>query len=292
APAILETISARPTFTPDPALVEKGRELFTAKRCATCHEGVPGAKALEFKPLAQLKSDGGCLSGNPANFSLNPEQIRALSAAIREIKTAPKPTPADRVRRTMTALNCVACHARDRRGGPAPGRNALFVTTGDDMGDEGRLAPHLNGVGAKLRRDWLNTVLAAGSKVRPYMVTRMPVFGPANIAGLADDFEKADGAAPPAPSTRDVELVKAGRQLVGTKGMSCVPCHMFQNHKSLGIPGMDLVHMAQRLRRDWFSKYLLDPPSLRPGTRMPTYWPEGKSVRKDILEGDTAKQIE
>jgi hypothetical protein len=50
--------------------------------------------------------------------------------------------------------------------------------------------------------------------------------------------------------------------------------------------------MAQRLRRDWFAKYLLDPPSLRPGTRMPTYWPEGKSVRKDILNGDTDRQIE
>src|SRR5262249_6581280 len=29
-----------------------------------------------------------------------------------------------------------------------------------------------------------------------------------------------------------------------------------------------------------------------PGTRMPTYWPEGKSVRKDILEGNTERQIE
>jgi hypothetical protein len=55
---------------------------------------------------------------------------------------------------------------------------------------------------------------------------------------------------------------------------------------------MDLVNMGQRLRRDWFGRYLLDPPSLRPGTRMPTYWPEGKSVRKDILDGDTEKQIE
>jgi mono/diheme cytochrome c family protein len=291
-PAIRQRPASAAGFTPDPALVAKGRELFSAKRCATCHEGVPGTKPLEFKPLAELKSEGGCLAGKPANFSLSPEQTRALGAAIRELASAPKSAPADRVRRTMTALNCTACHERDRRGGPEPERNALFVTTGDDMGDEGRLAPHLNGVGAKLRREWLNTVLAAGSKVRPYMVTRMPVFGPANVAGLADDFEKADGAAPPAPITRDPELVKGGRLLVGTKGMSCVTCHMFQSHKSLGIPGMDLVNMAQRLRRDWFGKYLLDPPSLRPGTRMPTYWPEGKSVRKDLLGGDTDRQIE
>jgi hypothetical protein len=175
---------------------------------------------------------------------------------------------------------------------PSPERNPLFVTTGDDMGDEGRIPPHLNGVGAKLRREWLATLLASGQKVRPYMVTRMPVFGAANVAGLAEDLEKADGAAAPAPSPRDADLVKGGRLLAGTKGLSCVTCHMFQNHKSLGIQGMDLVLMAQRLRRDWFGKYLLDPPSLRPGTRMPTYWPDGKSVRKDILEGSTERQIE
>jgi len=292
AAVVPDELPAETRFTPDPALVEKGRELFSAKRCATCHEGVPGAKALDFKPLAQLKSEGGCLAGTPANFSLSPAQVRALSAALKEIASWPKPSPAQRIQRTMTSLNCFACHERERRGGPAPDRNALFVTTGDDMGDEGRIAPHLNGVGGKLRREWLQTLLASGSKVRPYMVTRMPVFGTANIAGLAEDFEKADGAVAPASFTRDADLVKAGRLLTGTKGMSCVTCHMFQNHRSLGIQGMDLVNMSQRLRRDWFGKYLLDPPSLRPGTRMPTYWPEGKSVRKDILDGNTEKQIE
>jgi mono/diheme cytochrome c family protein len=291
APVLRESAVAA-AFTPDPALVEKGRELFTAKRCATCHEGVPGQKPLEFKPLAQLKSAGGCLSGKPANFSLSAGQVDAMSAAIRELAALPKPTPAQRIQRTMTALHCYACHERDRRGGPTTATDPFFVTTGDDMGDEGRIAPHLNGVGAKLRPQWLQTVLSSGTKVRPYMATRMPVFGAANLGPIVEDFEKADAAAAGPATTRDPDLVKAGRLLTGTKGMSCVTCHMFQNHKSLGIPGMDLVHMAQRLRRDWFSKYLLDPPSLRPGTRMPTYWPDGKSVRKDILEGNTERQIE
>jgi cbb3-type cytochrome oxidase cytochrome c subunit len=292
APKIRESAELEAKFSPDPALVEKGRDLFTAKRCATCHEGVPGTKPLDFKPLAQLKNEGGCLAGTPANFSLSPEQVRTLGAAIKEIATFQKPTPGRRLQRTMTALNCYGCHERDRRGGPTADRNALFVTTGDDMGDEGRIAPHLNGVGAKLRRDWLQNVLGNGAKVRPYMVTRMPVFGAAAIGSLIEDFEKADGATALQPIARDADLVKAGRLLTGTKGMSCVTCHTFQNHKSLGIQGMDIVNMAQRLRRDWFGKYLLDPPSLRPGTRMPTYWPDGKSVRKDILDGNTERQIE
>ncbi|HUR38381.1 MAG TPA: cytochrome c1, partial [Planctomycetota bacterium] len=276
------------TFVPDPALVQKGRLLFASKRCASCHVASPDLKAIDAKPLAQLKGEGSC----PINSSLSSAQSKAVSAAIGAIAAMPKPDPALRIRRTMAAFNCAACHERDKRGGPSPDRNPLFVTTGDDLGDEGRIPPHLNGVGAKLRREWIQTVLGNGSKVRPYMATRMPVFGTANLGTLAEDFEKADGALAAAPLVREPELVKTGRLLTGTKGMSCVTCHTFQNQKSLGIQGMDLVHMSQRLRRDWFAKYLLDPPSLRPGTRMPTYWPEGKSVRKDILEGNTERQID
>jgi hypothetical protein len=169
---------------------------------------------------------------------------------------------------------------------------AFFTGTDQTVGDEGRLAPHLNGVGAKLTREFLKNVLDNGTKVRPYVLTRMPSFGPANVGHLVDEFEKADGAVAPAPLVKDAELAKAGRQLLGTKGMSCVSCHNFQGHKSLGIAGMDLVNVTSRLRRSWFDRYLLEPASLRPGTRMPTFWPEGRSVRKDILDGDTPKQVE
>lgn len=280
------------SFQPNAALVEKGRALFAAKRCSSCHTATPDLKPEAARPLAQLKPSGGCLEGKPLNYSLSAGQAGALAAALKALPGLEKPTAAQKVHRAMLAFNCYACHERDRRGGPAPDRNALFVTTGDDMGDEGRLPPHLNGVGDKLRREWLNTLLGSGTKVRPYMSTRMPVFGSQNLGTLADDVVAADASDAPAGPPRSPDLVKAGRLLTGTKGMSCVTCHTFQNHKSLGIQGMDLVHMSQRLRRDWFAKYLLDPPSLRPGTRMPTYWPEGKSVRKDILDGDTGRQIE
>ena len=69
-------------------------------------------------------------------------------------------------------------------GGPEPGRNPYFITTGDDLGEEGRLPPHLSDAKAKLRKDWLVNVLGNGTKVRPYMQTRMPVFG-ARISALS-----------------------------------------------------------------------------------------------------------
>jgi phosphatidylserine/phosphatidylglycerophosphate/cardiolipin synthase-like enzyme len=40
------------------------------------------------------------------------------------------------------------------------------------MGDEGRIPPSLNGVGAKLTAGWLKKIFAEGSNDRPYMLTR------------------------------------------------------------------------------------------------------------------------
>jgi len=283
-----ETVDAGASaFAVDPALATRGREVFV-KGCVSCHQVDAKDKAVEAKPLAVLK-EGICKS---LAYSLNPAQSGAIAAALAKLDPAARPTPQERVHRTMLAFNCYGCHVRNGKGGPEPGRNPHFVTTGDDLGEEGRIPPHLSDAGNKLRRDWLQNVLGNGTKVRPYMQTRMPAFGLANVGHLVDEFEKAEPPVPGSPAPRDKEMVKAGRQLVGSKGMSCITCHTFNGQKSLGIQGMDIVLMAQRLQRDWFGRYLENPPSLRPGTRMPTYWPEGKSVLKTVLDGDSGRQME
>ena len=53
-----------------------------------------------------------------------------------------------------------------------------------DLGDEGRLPPHLTGVGDKLQPEWLREVLLNKGTARSYMATRMPQFGEANIEGF------------------------------------------------------------------------------------------------------------
>jgi hypothetical protein len=50
--------------------------------------------------------------------------------------------------------------------------------------------------------------------------------------------------------------------------------------------------MTKRLKRDWFQRYLVNPALFRPGTRMPTAWPQGRSTLKDVLDGNTQQQIE
>ena len=84
----------------------------------------------------------------------------------------------------------------------------------------------------------------------------------------------------------------AGRFIVGSQALGCVACHTFKGVQAQGIQAIDMTTMTKRLRRDWFHKYLPDPNALRPGTRMPSGWPNGKSVLPKVLDDDGPKQIE
>ena len=43
--------------------------------------------------------------------------------------------------------------------------------------------------------------------------------------------------------------------------------------------------------KDWFQRYMIDPQNYRPGTRMPTGFPNGQSVLPEILDGEPDTQI-
>ncbi len=256
--------------------------------------------SLSAADLLTLKPDTGCLSANPSpkamHYGLNERQRATIAAALAYLaKTPAKPDTKETIARTMTAFNCYACHARDGVGGVEEARNGYFVATYADLGDEGRLPPTLNGVGAKLKEDWMNTIFREGSKDRPYMKARMPRFGEANLWYLTPAFAQADPlpAVPPVELGQNERRVKAiGRHLVGTQAFGCVQCHNFKGEKSAGIPALDMTIMTRRLKHDWFVQYVVNPAAFRPGTRMPSAWPNPESQLADILDGSSRKQIE
>jgi mono/diheme cytochrome c family protein len=287
-------------FTVDPAKAAKGRELFASQNCASCH-AVDNLVGKPAKPLLELasRSSGGCLADTVPDaapkFDLSADQRAALRKTIAAVAKLSEPVaPSLRVAQTMARLNCYACHSREGVGGPfTNGRSDWFKVHGEaDLGDEGRVPPHLSLVGMKLKAAWLTKVIAEGPKVRPYMATRMPAFGAAHAAKLSADLpvaDKFDDAQPePVITERDA---KFGWKLVGRDGLSCIACHTFTTYGSAGIPALALDQMAGRVTWDWFRRYLPDPASLRPGTRMPTFWPEGKAVNTAILGGQTDAQI-
>lgn len=317
-------------FTVDPQLAAEGRKLFVSSGCASCHEMNDGkeklASTVKAKRLTQLTAGKGCAAnkneakGDAAspNFSLSAAQQKAVDAALRWVAEAQldgkpqPPTAAAKLKHSLATFNCYACHRRDAVGGvdTTPGLDlnddgvpdvdpnaerlaSLFSSTVPEMGDEGRLPPRLDNVGAKMSDAWLKQTLQNGAKERPYMKAVMPKFG-AGVDKLAAVFKELDKPADyvPVEFSEPAYRVKAdGRLLVGTKGFSCVKCHNFNKQKAEGIPGIDLTILAKRVRPEWFARYVRDPQQIRPGTRMPTVFPQGKSPLPDLYGGDVDKQI-
>jgi mono/diheme cytochrome c family protein len=269
------------------ALVATGRDLFRQLACARCHAATvdddsvaPTLDELDHSPRA------GCLSdpqrGRP-HYGLNQSQRARLRQAIAQ------PTATDVVDLRMRQLNCYACHQRDDRGGVGPQQREYFQTIGDvDLGDEGRLPPPLTGVGRKLKPTWIEKVLAGSGELRPYLTIRMPIHGAA-AAPLAQQFADQDRTA--TTDTRVVAVesaVDAGRQLMD---IGCIQCHPVGGEHLPGVIGVDLGTIGQRINADWFRAFLLDPASLKSGTRMPSFFRNGHSSSHDILAGNVEQQI-
>ena len=293
-------------FLFDGDLAAKGREAFIALGCASCHEmnkaKPPADELIVPTALAELKPDRGCLAATPSKgaprFALSTAERTALTAAIKALPklTAAASAPAQVIQQTLLANNCYACHARAGIGGVEEARDPYFETTQKEMGDEGRLPPPLDGVGAKLQAGWLKHIFATGSKDRTYMQTRMPRFGEAGTAGLVEALEAVDTLQPVKPvtfSAAERQVKAAGRLIVGDKGgLGCVKCHNFRDIPSSGIQVMNMTLMPQRLRHDWFRRYVLNPGEFRPGTRMPSAWPNGQTFLPKVLDGTADSQIE
>ena len=307
-PSSVLTASEKPLpgeepFEVDAALVSKGREAFLSVGCASCHQLTDSPAEMSHKlpapPLDKVRVESGCLSGEAAagrpHYSLNTTQREALAAAIVAIQQdkLTSPTPREKIAATMTALNCYACHRRGDVGGMIRERDPYFTANSPDLGDEGRIPPLLTGVGDKLQSDWLHAVLTQSAVARPYMDARMPRFGEHNLRDLAALMTEVDRNDYRLPKVADsqADAKKAGFALVGKEGLTCISCHMFNRQKSLGIQAMDLTLMHQRLRPEWFHRYMLNPSELRPGTRMPQAFINGKSSKIDVFEGDADRQI-
>tara|TARA_R110002072_G_scaffold297825_3_gene470968 strand:- start:552 stop:3431 length:2880 start_codon:yes stop_codon:yes gene_type:complete len=294
------------TFVADPVKAVRGGHLFASLGCTSCHETgwgeheiLPahssGAPALLETPQA---AGHACLGGaeeGSSRFDFDAAQRADVHAFLKSDAVHQDLHAPGALDRHLQRMGCVHCHRRDDFGGVHPlNRDYFRAALGADLGDEGRIPPDLTGVGGKLRRSTLDEVLLRGDPVRPYMTTRMPMFGEASMSELADVFDATDPdfafdrILPPTGET----LRHAGR-LVGTKGgLGCIQCHDFAGTPSLGIRAVDLARMYERLEPGWFRAMLLDPRSVSTGTRMVQLWDEGLSPVLDVYDGDPLRQID
>lgn len=290
-----EPIAAFELLKVDASLAARGREEFEKRGCANCHVDlrVPVRPATVY---AKLNGTGGCLSGATGvwpRFDLSVEQRELIARAIPDAQQ-PKLDDKQRINKTLVTFNCIGCHERGGVGGVLPERNVYFTGTNEALGDQGRLAPPLTQVGAKLKPEWIAEVLLNGRRQRNYVHASMPQYGEANVGHLVDLFGKADELeAADIPKVADPkELKKAGWQLIGSDGMSCISCHDFNGQRSGAVGALDLMRVTERLKKNWFHLYMRQPSRFHPSVIMPSYWPDGVSARPDVLEGNAARQIE
>ncbi|MCA9137135.1 MAG: c-type cytochrome, partial [Planctomycetales bacterium] len=257
-----------------------GKQLFEKFGCSQCHRADSGenpnvalpsnavgnasgnASHNRYPSLAELDPMRGCLSaqaGSWPRFQIDDSQIDAIRTAIGSLS---EPLgDRQRVVLTMETLRCFACHRRDDLGGISDERDVFFHTTNENLGPQGRIPPSLTGVGGKLKQKWLRDVLVNGRSIRPYMNTRMPQFGLANVEPLMDLFPKLD----PKPLVEYVdpgdlkETKTIGTDLVGNQGLNCIACHTFAMQPAQTMPAVDLTEMAERLNKEWFIQYMYAP---------------------------------
>ncbi|MCH2181101.1 MAG: hypothetical protein MK108_03765 [Mariniblastus sp.] len=291
-------------FPVDKKLAVEGKRLFDELNCRACHTDFdpPAAGSADAQTKtptnapawADLRAERGCLSGAPGpwpDFGLAAGQLDAVRAALQVVPA--DLTDEQQIAVTLRTFQCTACHSRNQIGGVANERNSYFQTTNLNLGEQGRIPPPLDGAGAKLKAEWMRDVLVNGRSVRPYMKTRMPQYGEANVGHLVDLFQQTDSLPPTEFATFEDQkaMRKMGLELAGNQGLNCVACHTYKYKLSDTMPAVDLTEMADRLKKDWFYQYMQFPQKFSPNTVMPSFWPGGVAIRKD-LEGDASYQIE
>ena len=277
-------------------LVARGRRWFSDLGCVHCHpqRGMSGRPARQLDRLAG-DAPHSCLvspqRGFP-EFPLDRLQRRALQQVLSRGAQDRTVSAAEAVTGRLLKWNCFACHERDGVGGVGPRRWSLFETVNHvELGDEGRIPPSLSRVGRKLLVPWMQAVLEGRSQIRFHLVARMPRFGKDNLGDLARQLAAVDiDDSSPQRERRvaDRASVQVGRTLLD---QGCVQCHPLRGEWLPGVVGVDLAGLDQRLRPEWFRAFLLDPALLKSGTRMPTFFPKGKSLNPELLNGDVERQI-
>jgi mono/diheme cytochrome c family protein len=252
---------------------QHGQSLFQSAGCANCHTLASAPPQLAAAELTHVNPDAGCLAASPPAgspiYALTPADRQSLVAYLRSLASLPEvsePAPTYAYEEHLKQFNCTACHSAGEASTHAKAEGV----------------PPLSIVGQKLRPDWIKAVLEDKQRVRPWLKTRMPHFGPA-VHPLVAELIATSGCGPaeitPAPTP---QLVAEGRRLVGSGsgGLSCITCHSV-NGGPVAAPeqsrGPELTLMATRLRGDWFRRWVREPGRIIPNTVMPSFF-AGKPI--------------
>ncbi len=206
--------------------------------------------------------------------------------------------------------NCQGCHIIENDGGAIQPMVTDWLMKYDDRGETEAAAislsfspPNLIGEGMKVQTNWLFHFIRNPEIIRPWLKIRMPTFAftEAQTNIMIRYFNFLDDQDFPfvdilEPNLTSAEL-DAGIKLFSRDYFSCGSCHIAGDVYPQGSPDSWAPNFAlakERLKPNWIIDWIMDPQSLLPGTKMPTYFDKEYfefAGPDDILDGDEHEQI-
>lgn len=305
-----------------PGDASKGSELVRSSGCLNCHELGTEKSTAHAPPLEALTAGAlakGCLATSPANrgaapdFALTAQQCDAMAAFVAtDHNSLARLCAPEFAERQIVAMRCAACHARDgnesllaqsldaesqalhqKYPNPAPAPGELFAAE--------QRPPMLTWAGEKLRPQWMQQFIGGkiDYKLRYFLRARMPSFAaraPLLAAGIAEEHG-CPPTLPPNPKS-DAALAEEGRKLCGKTpnvGLSCVQCHAVADtppFAAFEAPSINLEYSAERLRHDYFMRWMHDPLRIDAATKMPRFDDAEGKTPLAAFGGDARAQFE
>jgi len=255
------------------------------------------------------------------NFNFSEEEIEAVTCALLGfVKDKPadskiKPRTAQNLfiedgQKLVRQFNCQSCHIMEGEGGAIRPTVTEWLMKYQGKGENDAQAiagnfspPNLIGEGEKVQTTWLFNFIHSPETIRPWLTVRMPTFAmkAGEINTLIKYFSYLDNQEFPFTTKIETKLsadeYHAAEKLFSKNYFDCGKCHIVGAQMPSGSADSwapDFALAKSRLKPDWIIKWLKNPSSLLPGTKMPTFFDPtyfDASGPDDILNGDENEQI-
>lgn len=294
-----------------------GRALAVQLRCTHCHDfGEKLARRESLRPVKRLtansRSTNGCLSdaatsGASPHFPISNPTRAAIRTAMLDPQLDFQFIAAEQAQRLFVELRCQVCHLRDGVSSRLP----ELVAEEGVLGRPSESLPDLTWAGERFKSSWLTEFVSGQriDRIRPQLKARMPAF-PAYADQLARGFA-AQHAVPLDASAANVLNATSGSDAAGSDaavgyrltlkdgGLDCRQCHGIGHQQPVVdertriAPGIDFVQVRDRLRYDFYRRFVLDPPRYEVNTKMPKLSADGKTTTvTHILDGNAPQQFD